>query len=85
MPFDENRCFELTLPVRLKLPFIESIRPAMSFMVWQFGTLLSVEGSQSERITVMDNNLSEATRPILVDKDVKSGVVHASGNRMPGV
>lgn len=47
------------------------------------GTYLQVEGQDTEKISVMGNDLSEAGKPISLAEGVKSNAVFESGNRMP--
>jgi hypothetical protein len=47
------------------------------------GTYLQVEGEETEKISVMGNDLSEAGKAISLAEGVKSNAVFESGNRMP--
>ena len=47
------------------------------------GTYLQVEGEETEKITVMGNDFTEAASPLHVGDEVKRGTVFESGNRMP--
>jgi len=47
------------------------------------GTYVQVEGEETEKISVMGNDLSEAANPVLIGDEVKRGTVFESGNRMP--
>jgi hypothetical protein len=47
------------------------------------GTYLQVEGEETQKISVMGNDLSEAGEPIRLAEGVKANAVFESGNRMP--
>ncbi len=47
------------------------------------GTYAQVEGEETEKISVMGNDLSEAGKPISLAEGVRSNAVFESGNRMP--
>ena len=58
--------------------FIRGCNASHEVKVW-----LHVQGEQTEKITILGNDLSEAQDPIVTAENVRSAAVYQSGNRMP--